>query len=80
MSDIYFGMDLGQIIIGLLFLLIFGLFVLWGFRSLHTRVSGVEKSVDEVQRMYRDIEPEGYAEEPEAPRRKPPADSDGTNS
>ncbi len=67
MEDIYFGIDLGQIIIGLLFLFIFGLFVLWGFRSLHSRVSNVEKSVQEVHRKYRDIEPEGYAEEPEEP-------------
>lgn len=67
MNDIYAGIDLGQVIIGLLFLLIFGLFVLWGFRSLHSRMSEVEKKVDHVHRSYRDIEPEGYEEEPVEP-------------
>lgn len=67
MDNIYWGIDLGQIIIGLFFLLIFGLFVLWGFRSLHSRVSEVEKKVQHVHRAYRDIEPEGYEEEPAEP-------------
>ena len=68
MNDSYLGIDLGQIIIALLFLLVFVGFALWGYRNLHQRVTRVEESVDEVNRAYRDIEPEGYEEEPEEPQ------------
>lgn len=68
MDDIYWGIDMGQIIIALLFLLVFAGFALWGYRNLHQRVTKVEKSMEEVHQVYRDIEPEGYEEEPEEPR------------
>jgi hypothetical protein len=64
--DIYVGIDLAQIIIALLFLLIFIVFIIWGWRVMHRRVINIEQSVSRIHdHVFRDIESEDFEEEPE---------------
>lgn len=64
--DIYVGIDVAQIIIALLFLLIFILFIFWGWRTMHRRVMNIEESVGRIhEQVYRDIESESFEEESE---------------